>query len=697
MLFPLGSDHHFEDGKFAAQMILQSEFTDYGILVPEAYYFYRKRKNSTSLLNHSRQSLDYFLNFPLQCIDLLKQREFFAHRDDYQFLDYVVIYNFSWYFRAGETIAAHFEQNVYDKSLALVHEALSYVDSHNIESFNVVNFWYLDRIRMLALGKKEEIRYNPILYCRGIDLRKREIVLATYIRADDQFHFFIDYQEVIPSFCKKTPLKCWGHIWGFEMKIVIPYQEESQIICAKIRGMNCIFEDIFQKKCGKFFFIKKNLRKVRQEQCKVNSKDFWLLMDRSTQADDNAEHLYRYLHRCQLKKNIKFVLVKTSPHWKRLRKEGFNLIPFGGRVYKNALMKASKIISSHIDIHITRFCGLDYLKFKDFVFLQHGMNRDDISAWLNRKKMNIILTCTPDGTYAMRKSDSTYSFFPFQVQMLGFPRHDALLLKKNSHVKRIQKSIVVMPTWRPDISMTEELFCSSHFAASWKSFLSSNELKNMMDRFQYRVVFFPHANIARYLKQWNLPDYIIQEICSNKSIQSAFIENDLLITDYSSVFFEMAYIKKPVLYYLFDKDHYYNDNGAASASSRMGYFDYHCDGFGPVVTTEQDLLVELEKLLKRKCRPEPQYLKRMKEAFPFRDGKCCERVYRAICDLDKPRRSDDFDRNVLIEYAENAERDGNLDFARKCWGKLYTYGNRSQKKWAKFHNEFCENLLNLKI
>ncbi|MDR0744867.1 MAG: CDP-glycerol glycerophosphotransferase family protein [Holosporales bacterium] len=697
MLFPLGSDHHFEDGKFAAQMILLSDAADYGVLSPKASYFYRKRKNATSLLNYSRQSLDYFWNFPLQCIDILKQRESLTHRDYYQFLDYVIIYNFLWYFRAGEKRINYFEQDVYDQSLTLVREALSYVDSCSIVNFNVANFWMFDKVRILALGKDEEIGCNPILYFKEINLRKREIVLAAYIKTNDQFRFFVDYKEVIPRFCKKTPLKCWGHIWGFEMRVVISYQEKSQIICAKICGIDCIFGDVFfKKKHSKLFFIRDYISEIEKQQCRTHSGDFWLLMDRHIQADDNAEHLYRYLCTRQLKKNIKFVLAKTSPHWKRLRKDGFNLIPFGGIAYKNALMRTSKIISSHIDIYITQFCGLDYLKFKDFVFLQHGQNRDDISAWLNEKKINMILSCTLEGAYAMRKPDSVYSFFPFQVQMLGFPRHDALLLKKNSHVKKIQNSIVIMPTWRLDILATEESFYGSYFAVTWKRFLSSDKLKNIIDCFQYRVVFFPHANIARYLKQWNLPHYIIQETCFDKSIQDVFIENDLLITDYSSVFFEMAYIEKPIIYYQFDRDHYYKD-GVASASSQIGYFDYHRDGFGPVVMTEEDLLNELEKLLKRNCRPELQYLKRMKETFPFRDGNCCERVYQSICDLDKPRMPDDFDRKLLMEYAENAERTGNLGFAHKCWYKLYTYGNKYQKNLANSHSKFCKDLLSPKI
>ena len=95
----------------------------------------------------------------------------------------------------------------------------------------------------------------------------------------------------------------------------------------------------------------------------------------------------------------------------------------------------------------------------------------------------------------------------------------------------------------------------------------------------------------------------------------------------------MAYLHKPCLYYQFDKDDFYS-GGQFYAK---GYFDYERDGFGPVVDNENDLLAELEKLAARDFKPDDVYKKRMEETFAFRDGKCCERVYEAIMQLDEPR------------------------------------------------------------
>ncbi|MDT9414117.1 CDP-glycerol glycerophosphotransferase family protein [Escherichia coli] len=55
----------------------------------------------------------------------------------------------------------------------------------------------------------------------------------------------------------------------------------------------------------------------------------------------------------------------------------------------------------------------------------------------------------------------------------------------------------------------------------------------------------------------NIPDYIKIGDLSTGSIQTAFKDADLLITDYSSVAFDIAYMKKPIIYFQFDSDTFF--------------------------------------------------------------------------------------------------------------------------------------------
>lgn len=52
-------------------------------------------------------------------------------------------------------------------------------------------------------------------------------------------------------------------------------------------------------------------------------------MDRDNQADDNAEHLYRYVMSNRPDIDAYFVLNSDSHDWERLSNEGFKMLAFG--------------------------------------------------------------------------------------------------------------------------------------------------------------------------------------------------------------------------------------------------------------------------------------------------------------------------------------------------------------------------------
>ncbi|ELL6950759.1 CDP-glycerol glycerophosphotransferase family protein, partial [Campylobacter coli] len=109
------------------------------------------------------------------------------------------------------------------------------------------------------------------------------------------------------------------------------------------------------------------------------------------------------------------------------------------------------------------------------------------------------------------------------------------------------------------------------------------------------------------------------------SFQRYFQNSDLMITDYTSAAFEMAYIGKPVIYYQFDKNYFFSNH-----SYKVGWFDYNRDGFGPVVYSMDELFKELQAILDNKCIMEEKYYKNILDTFLYRDCNNCARVFKAI-------------------------------------------------------------------
>ena len=102
----------------------------------------------------------------------------------------------------------------------------------------------------------------------------------------------------------------------------------------------------------------------------------------------------------------------------------------------------------------------------------------------------------------------------------------------------------------------------------------------MLNKHGYKLVFKPHAELMRYIDLIDICDEVY--LSKDDSYQDLFRSSSLLVTDYSSVFFDFAYLKKPVIYYQREDDYHYNE----------GYFDYESMGFGEVIGDE-DALIEI--------------------------------------------------------------------------------------------------------
>ena len=81
----------------------------------------------------------------------------------------------------------------------------------------------------------------------------------------------------------------------------------------------------------------------------------------------------------------------------------------------------------------------------------------------------------------------------------------------------------------------------------------------------------------------------IKDVSSYSEIQELFVASDVLVTDYSSVFFDFACLRRPMIFYAYDLDSYRDE-------LRGFYLDYERELPGPIVTTEKELFATLQNL-----------------------------------------------------------------------------------------------------
>lgn len=613
---------NFEDAKFINEYLLKNINSKTAFL-PKAKYFYRKREDGSSTLDSKLKSKDYYLNVTrsgyLEILsDCVKNK-----RNIPLFIQNLVLYDLCWQIKPlinspeKLSILNESEQQEY---LNLLDKIFSFIEIETVVNFSLAGCWFFYKIGILNCFKNERLPFQ-IAYIEDYDPYKEQI-LITYYTGDDKDieSILVDGEEVYVDYRKIVKYDFLDRVFCYQKRLWVSIPKDAK---DKLEMFNNN-EQSMVGKYGEYFLDIKDIRKEFQK--RLPKSNIWLLMDRDYEADDNAEHLYRYIMQNHPKQKIVFALRKESSDWKRLKREGFNLVEFGSYKFRKIVNKSSKIISSHADSYLMR-----YITFRQqFIFLQHGVIKNDLSKWLNSRKIDLFITSTKEEHNSIVNDYNRYKFGKKEVVLTGLARHDTLLKNNQNSIKQV----LVMPTWRHYLSglmignsgirKLKDGFRESEYFQKWNSLLNSDVLQKLCKKYSYAIVFNPHPNIIPYLKDFEIPSYV-SIANENKSLQDLFCKSSLMITDYSSVAFEMAYLGKSVIYYQFDKEEFFS-----SHTLQKGYFDYEKDGFGPVVENEENLLKQFENFLRNDCKSFGVYKDNINSAFVFKDGRCCERNYKAI-------------------------------------------------------------------
>ena len=315
-------------------------------------------------------------------------------------------------------------------------------------------------------------------------------------------------------------------------------------------------------------------------------------------------------------------LGNPSSEYQKVADVGFDIAYRSIRHRLYALF-AEVIVSSNPDNNIIypfwgNFPFLSGLVRSKTVFLQHGVTKDDTSSWLNKYDKNLDMIVTVSDLERRSFIDNNYGYPDDEVKVLGFPRFDILERLED------KKEIVVMPTWRRHYNnLEDEDFVRTTFFYTFNKLLNDKELIDYLSSKGYRMVFKPHPNLYKFIHLFDRNkdvDFI------DRSYSEIFNHASLMITDYSSVFFDFAYLKKPLIYYHYGKDYHFDVDS--------GYFDYEKMGFGPVAKTYDVLKEEIISCIDSGCEMDELYKKRVEDFFKYIDRENSKRVYEAIREMD---------------------------------------------------------------
>lgn len=634
----------FEDTKFFYEYL--SHVNDGNIVyLRDALYNYRLRENESSSSNSQwTKKAKYLEFFEYGLLDVVQT---YVDKLGYvpAYIQRLILFSVIPYLQVATINSNRITMVLNDKEctqlFSNIKKSLDYVNVDVISKFynSPGNYFWISAILYYF---KNTFSNDQRVYINKVNTDEERIYFRFYGRENlTKFSLFLEGE-----LCEPTSVKIVKHqiinstlIDEFNVCYDIPLQSKIEMM---VNGHPAtIYTDFKVLTPSSSDVYNGYLHKERE------FENIAVFIDSGTKADDNAEHLYYQLLIKNPLLNIEhyYLLDKESIHWSRLLDAGFNLVNVNSLKAKKLLKSSKYIFSSYLPGHLNQWVERHNFKFQKYVFLQHGVVTSNLSKPFNAFYSQIYKTVISTSFEREEILNNKFNYLMHKQDLInsGIPRFDKLFQmasKANKKTSKIKK-ILICPTWRStldslDLSQDKnmEKIISSEYYKKWFGLMNSNEFRKIVDKFDLEVTVCPHVNFYNLVAGYGLEKTFFPEsgvpvrfINPNGiSYQNLFFESDLLLTDYSSLHFDFASLRKPVLYYQFDKLEFYGKTHAY----RPGIFNYTTDGFGPVFEVEEDLLLFISSILSKKVSGLDKYIRRSKSIFLSNHGQNSVKIYNGV-------------------------------------------------------------------
>lgn len=198
----------------------------------------------------------------------------------------------------------------------------------------------------------------------------------------------------------------------------------------------------------------------------------------------------------------------------------------------------------------------------------------------------------------------------------GYPRIDMLVNATDETKADIRKQLGLDPS-KPVV-----LFAPTYRGHWATPELEAQSLADSIEKMKspdYNLVFRGHYFAEKFIDEMDLDVNIAPHAVDTCSLLSIV---DVLITDYSSIFYDFLITKRPVIHFVPDWDYYVETRGMYFTQEQLP---------GLICEDEDSLIETLDRCI---ADPEaqitPQYLADLERYCNFEDGKAAERVVQAL-------------------------------------------------------------------
>lgn len=479
----------------------------------------------------------------------------------------------------------------------------------------------ISKIRMLKEGNIYTFKFNME------DILKDESIINGAIR----FNFNIDENDIdyrIAKFNKKLvekkyykiPLKSI-YVKDFAVHIRRTLAGNLVLVKRKIEPIEKTLRfKVFENRIisGAMYYIGKILNKVRTRKINLFYEKF---------ASKSEEGVFDLCKKCGQSDRTKnyFVIDKESADYQRIKNDKCVVAKYSLKYYwlfYNTNYFIASEVPSHLNILRSNNKYFRRATYdKKFVFLQHGI------IYMKNLGINSVFGKGEEG-------ESQYMVVSSQkekdvvVDMLHYDEEQLLVtglglfsnIQYNHINEKSEDYVTIMLTWK---TYEEQLYNFEESSYYENVVQIYNVLCKYINRDRIIIIGHPKANTL-------LSKTSIKEALWEKPISKALEKTKLLITDYSSVCYNVFYQGGGVIFYQEDLEKYEKENGhlIPSDDEYIGKRTFNINELQRII----EETVENKKIDLKKVRTK-EYEENYKTINEFSDGKNIDRIYEELCKL----------------------------------------------------------------
>lgn len=361
--------------------------------------------------------------------------------------------------------------------------------------------------------------------------------------------------------------------------------------------------------------------------------DIWVFVSHAGEFSENSKYQFLY---SSAQNDVRAVWISQNDSIvSSLREAGYEAYSYRSLVGKYLLLRSGYLFLTH-GWQLRPYSGNSTI-----VQLWHGnmlkrMGGDHASGGLQRGNYYEILRdlyyerfgrdwdyfVVTSSSYPAQHAKSAYNLGEEDLLIAGYPRTDVLLrdvpdsmLGVGSDARNAFETsgeegpvLCLFPTWNGGRD-AETRFSKEH--------VDLESLDHILESFDARMIIKQHPSTPTLIDDSSFENIVV--VPESIDIYPLLERIDVLITDYSSIFFDFLLLDRPILFYPYDFQRYVQKRGL--------YFDYPKFVPGPKAFTAEELNDAIESVLQEGDEYEEQRRRLRDEFFDSQDGKSAERIH----------------------------------------------------------------------